>query len=125
MPLESITQTRPLPRFHFICGECDSISLDNITIASGAGLIVDGMVAGIVTATGKWKIHDPAATDGTENAAGIIVDNHNATSAERIAAAVVRHAEVSAANLTWKTGITNEQKATALALLKTHGIIAR
>ena len=125
MPLESIVTSRPFPPSHFVCGELDTISLENITIASGAGLIVDGTVAGIVTATGKWKIHDPAATDGTENAAGIIVDNHNATSAERIAAAVVRHAEVSSANLTWKTGITNEQKATALALLKTHGIIAR
>lgn len=125
MPLESITQTRPLPRFHFICGECDSISLDNVTIASGAGLISDGTVAGIVTATGKWKIHDPAATDGTENAFGIIVGNHNATSEAREAVAVVRHAEVALPNLIWKSGMTSEQKTTALAALKTHGIIAR
>lgn len=125
MPLESIVTTRPFQPYHFVCGEIDTISLENVTIASGAGLISDGTVAGIVTATGKWKIHDPAATDGTENAAGIIVDNHNATSADRIAAAVVRHAEVASVNLVWKTGITDAQKTTALAALKTHGIIAR
>jgi len=38
-----------------------------------------GTVLGMVTATGLWEILDPVAGDGSENAAGILWDDANAT----------------------------------------------
>ena len=47
-------------------------SRDQVTVAAGQNLLVLGTVVGIETATAKVKQIDPAATDGTEVAVGIL-----------------------------------------------------
>ena len=101
-------------------------SRDEITIASGSGEIEIGEVLGKVTTTGKYKPLAPAATDGTQTAARISLQNADATAADAVRVVVLsRHAEVVRQALIWPAGITDSQKAAALAQLETAGIVAR
>lgn len=101
-------------------------SRDEVTIASGSGEIEIGEVLGKVTATGKYKPLAPAASDGTQTAARISLQNADATAADASRVVVLsRHAEVVRQALIWPAGITDSQKATALAQLETAGIVAR
>lgn len=101
-------------------------SRDEVTIASGSGEIEIGEVLGKVTATGKYKPLAPAATDGTQTAARVSLQNADATAADAVRVVVLsRHAEVVRQALVWPAGITDNQKATALAQLETAGIVAR
>lgn len=76
------------------------ISREEITIASGAGVLQAGTILGKVTASGKYIAYSDAAADGSETAAGILYGQVDATSADAKAVAVVRHAEVKSALLT-------------------------
>ncbi len=83
-----------------------SKSRETITVLAGQDLQA-GAVLGKVTASGKYKALDPAAVDGSE------------------AAAVVRLAEVNAAELVWPDGITAGEQTTALGQLAALTVIAR
>jgi Bacteriophage lambda head decoration protein D len=87
--------------------------------------VQDGAVLGKVTASGKYKALDPAAADGSQSAAGILYDAVDASAADAEGVAVVRLAEVNAAELVWPAGITAGQKTTALGQLAALTIIAR
>ena len=101
-------------------------SRDEVTVASGSGEIEIGEVLGKVTATGLYKPLAPAASDGTQTAARISLQNADATAADAVRVVVLsRHAEVVRQALVWPVGITDSQKATALAQLETAGIVAR
>jgi hypothetical protein len=101
-------------------------SRDEVTVASGAGVITPGHVLGKVTATGKYVPLAPAASDGSQIAARISLQNANATSADATRVVVLsRLAEVVAQALVWPVGITANQKTAALAQLETAGIVAR
>ena len=101
-------------------------SRDEVTIASGAGLITPGHVLGKVTATGKYVPVAPAASDGSQIAARVSLQYANATSADAPRTVVLsRLAEVVGASLVWPVGITTNQKAAALSQLETAGIVAR
>lgn len=76
-------------------------SRDNITIASGAGVIAPGTVLGKVTATGKYVASAVGASDGSEVAAAINVYPVDATSADVEVAAITRAAEVNGNILTY------------------------
>ena len=104
--------------------EDNNYSRDDITVASGQTLSL-GAVIGKVTASGEYAEHNPGASDGTENAAGIILADCDASSAAADSVALVREAIIGADNLVWRTGATDQQKADALADLKALGIIAR
>jgi hypothetical protein len=80
---------------------------------------------GKITASGKYKALDPAAVDGSEAAAGILYDAVDASAADAEGIAIVRLAEVNAAELIWPAGITAPQQATALGELAALNIIAR
>lgn len=99
-------------------------SFDQATIATGASLTA-GSVLGKVTASGKYKIHDSAAADGTETAAAILWANVDATSADQQATIVSRDAEVAKGGLTFKSGMSAANKKAALADLESLGIVAR
>lgn len=91
---------------------------DTVTIASGSGILDRNTVLGKVTATGKWKILAPGASDGTQNAAGILMTLVDATSADAVAVAMTRGpAIVNPDGCVWPVGITTNQKTTALASL--------
>jgi hypothetical protein len=100
------------------------ISRETITILSGQNLST-AAVLGKVTASGKYKVLDPAAVDGSEVAAGILYDAIDASAADAEGVAIVRLAEVNAAELVWPAGITGPEQTTALGELAALDIIAR
>ncbi len=97
------------------------------TIADGAADFAAGDSFDIVVAegSGKYKELDPAATDGSDVAAGILYDALDASSADAAGVGIVRNAEVNAAELVWKTGMTAGEIATATEGLAALEIIAR
>ena len=100
-------------------------SRDRVTVASGQNLPL-GTVLGIVTASGKYKQIDPSAEDGTQVAAGVLLQACDATLIDRDDGLVVaRHAIVASNAVVWPVGITTEQKAAAIAALEARGILIR
>ena len=100
-------------------------SRDRVTIASGQTLAL-WTVVGVVTATSKLKALDPAATDGTEIARGVIANDVDAALADRDDGLLIaRHALVARSALVWPSGITAELKAVAEAQLRAIGILVR
>ena len=92
-------------------------SRDLATVAAGQNLQL-GAIVGRDSTTGKLKALDPAATDGTEVAVGILHAALPASADVRNGVAFVRLAEVAAARL---TGLD----AAAIADLKTRHLIVR
>ena len=100
-------------------------SRDRVTVASGQNLPL-GTVLGIVTASGKYKQIDPSAEDGSQVAAGVLLQTCDATLADRDNGLVVaRHAIVSDHALQWPEAITAAEKASAIAQLKALGVLVR
>ncbi|QDX23811.1 head decoration protein [Pandoraea pnomenusa] len=100
-------------------------SRDRVTVASGQNLPL-GTVIGIVTATGKVTRIDPSATDGTQVAAGVLLQACDATLADRDDGLIVaRHAIVADHALAWPAAITNAEKLSAVAQLKALGVLVR
>lgn len=100
-------------------------SRDDDTLASGSGVVIVGTVLGMVTATGKYKPLAPAANDGTQSAAAIILQHADATSADVPIVNLKRRAQVVLQALIWPVGINPTQQAAALAALEIRGIVAR
>ncbi|MDH0899030.1 head decoration protein [Comamonas aquatica] len=100
-------------------------SRDRVTVASGQNLPL-GTVVGIVTATAKFKQLDPSAEDGTQVAAGVLLQACDASLLERDDGLVVaRHAIVADHALQWPEAITAAEKALAIAQLKALGVLVR
>lgn len=100
-------------------------SRDEDTLASGSGVVVTGTVLGKVTASGKFKPLAPAASDGSQTAAAIILQYADATAADVRVVNLKRRAQVVLQALVWPVGITDAQKAAALTQLELLGIKAR
>jgi hypothetical protein len=100
------------------------ISRETITVLSGQTL-QPGAVLGKVTASGEHKVLAPAAVDGSEVAAAILYGAVNASGGDAEGVAILRLAEVNAAELVWPDGIEPAEKATALGELAALNIIAR
>ena len=82
--------------------EADShYSREEVTIASGAGELVSGTVLGKITASGKYTPVTVAAADGSENAAGVLLEDADASSADVAAVIIARDAIVSNQGLTY------------------------
>lgn len=103
-----------------------TISREEILIAGGQNLQA-GAVLGKITASGKYKAYDNAASDGSQTVAGILFGAVDASDvAEARGTAIVRNAEVNAAELVWLDSLDSGEQETALAALKsTLGIIPR
>jgi hypothetical protein len=100
-------------------------SRDRFTVAAGQNLAL-GAAVGSVTATGQVKALDPAASDGSEVPAGVLLAPIGATLTDRPDGLIVaRHAVVADTALVWPARITGAQKSAALATLKSLGILAR
>ena len=85
-----------------------------------------GAVVGIVTATGKVKQVDPSATDGTQYAAGVLMQAIDAVLIDREDGLMVaRHAIVADHALTWPAAITAAEKLSAIQQLKSLGVLIR
>lgn len=95
------------------------------TVAAGQNLEL-GVVVGRVTASGKLKRLDPAATDGSQIAVGLLLGACDATLIDRDDALLLAHHGIVASQaVVWPTGITPEQQATATAALEARGILIR
>jgi hypothetical protein len=100
-------------------------SRDVATVAAGQNLVL-GTVVGRETATAKFKALDPAATDGTEVAAGVLAADVDATLIDRDDALLIaRHAIVARSALVWPAGITPTEQAAAITQLETRGVLVR
>lgn len=101
------------------------ISRDEITIASGQGVLVAGTVLGKVTATGKYIAYDDNNSDGSQTAAAILYATVDATSADAKAVGIVRYAEIWRDRLLWASTVAAGEKTTAYADLAALGIVLR
>ena len=100
-------------------------SRDQVTVASGQTLPL-GAVVGIVTTTGKVKQIDPSATDGSQYAAGVLMQPCDAALIDREDGLMVaRHAIVADHALTWPAAITVAEKQAAVLQLKSLGVLIR
>lgn len=100
-------------------------SRDQITVGAGQNLPL-GTVVGLVTATGKIKQIDPSATDGSQYAAGVLMQAVDATLIDREDGLMLaRHAIVADHALAWPAAITAAEKQAAIAQLKSLGILVR
>jgi hypothetical protein len=99
---------------------------DTVTIASGAGKLESGTVLGKITTGGKFTALAPAATNGSQNAAGILWDAVDASTADAAAVVVLRGpAIVNRHEIIWPDGATEAQITAATTALATIGIILR
>ncbi len=93
-------------------------------VEAGQDLAI-GTVVGKKTADGKVVQIDFSASDGSENAYGVLAANCDATDADTEAVVIVRDAIVAPSKLVWPDGATEAQKNTALDQLAARGIITR
>ena len=100
-------------------------SRDRVTVAAGQTLPL-GTVLGQITATGKVKQIDPSATDGTQYAAGVLMQSCDAALIDREDGLMVaRHAIVADHALVWPVAITLAEKQSAVLQLKSLGVLVR
>lgn len=99
----------------------------NFTITNVGGTTVAGdrYTVTVSQLTVKYLVLTPAATDGSQRAAGILIADTDATSADTACPVLTRLAEVNSNELVWPGGITAAQKDIALAQLAKLGIISR
>lgn len=103
--------------------EDNHYSRKKVTILSGS--VVSCLeVMGQVTASGKYVPLDPAASDGREVAAGIMVAAVDASGGDTAGVIIERHAMMATANLVWPDGIDAGQKTAAIADLEALGVKA-
>lgn len=113
---------------HYTVGAAAFATQIKFTIADGATDFVagDGFDITIAAGSGKWKKHVNGAVDGTETAAGILLDTRDATSADTKAVIVDGPATIAALELTWDTSVDDDtKKNAALASLAALGIQTR
>ncbi|MBO6883861.1 MAG: head decoration protein [Marivita sp.] len=97
-----------------------------VTIASGAGKLEPGTVLGKITTGGKFTALAPAATNGSQNAAGILWDKVDASAADVSSVVILRGpAIVNRYEIIWPDGATEAQITAATTALATIGIILR
>lgn len=107
----AVAYTNPQINFTIADGSSDFIVGDSFTIAVAAG-------------SGKYVPLDPAAVNGSQVAAGIMVDAVDATSADALGVIINGDSLVATDNLVWPAEISAGDKATAIAQLAAIGIKA-
>lgn len=118
------TQTEGTLAADHLVVEIDRLSRDTVTVVSGQNLVA-GAVVGKITASGKYKEYDNAAVDGSETAAGVLVDAVDASAADTLGVITARLSEVRLAALTWKSGMSQGDKDAGVVDLAALFVIAR
>ena len=99
---------------------------ETVTIASGAGKLEPGTVLGKITTGGKFTTLTPGASNGSQNAAGVLWDGVDATLADAPGVVLIRGpAIVNRHEIAFPTGATEPQIAAATAALAALGIVLR
>ncbi len=100
-------------------------SRDRVSVAAGQVLAL-GTVIGMITTTGKVKQLDPSATDGSQFAAGVLLQACDAHLADRDDGLIVaRHAIVADHALVFPVEIAGAEKLAIIQQLKNLGILVR
>jgi len=97
----------------------------NLTVADGANDWDIGDIIHVTVTGGDYSILAPAATDGTQHAAGILYAGVDASAADTPCVVIVRDIEANSNEITWPAGITAAQKAVATNQLNARGIFLR
>lgn len=97
-------------------------SRDTITVAAGQKLVL-GQVLGMVG--DKAVALNPAGTDGSEVAVGILLHDTDSTVGVVDAVMVARNVTVSDQYVVWPAGISTTQINTAVAQLQALGVVIR
>lgn len=99
----------------------------NFTLLDGSTDFVagDSLLVTVAAGSGKYKLREVSATDGSQVAAGVLFDTVDATSADAKGVAILRDAEVNEAMLVHFTGATGTDLTSAITELASKGIIAR
>lgn len=112
----------------YIVSEANASRSREVVVIAG-GVAADynpGTVLGQITASKKFTILTPGATDGSQNAAAIYYGFGDAlANGDLRAAAHVRDMEANGLFLTWPAGITAPQLSAAMAALTALGILVR
>jgi len=99
---------------------------ETVTLASGAGKLAPGTVLGKVTTGGKYTVLTPAATNGSQTAAGILWDKADATDADAFGVVLVRGPAIANRHeLIWPEAATEAQITAATTALAALGIVLR
>lgn len=98
-------------------------SRENVVLVSGQDLPA-GAVLGQISSGGKYTALDQAASDGSQTAAGILINATDASTADTPVAIIRRDAEVNLYQLDWGTQSQTEQD-TGIEELENLGIICR
>ena len=99
---------------------------DTVTIASGAGKLEPGTVLGKITTGGKFTKLTPAATNGSQNAAGILWAGVDASAADALGVVILRGpALVNRHEIIWPEGASEAQITAATTALGALGVILR
>jgi hypothetical protein len=99
---------------------------ETVTLASGAGRLAPGTVLGRITTGGKYTVLTPGASNGSQNAAGILWGPADATDADAPGVVLVRGpALVNRHEIVWPEAATEGQIATATTALAALGILLR
>jgi len=99
---------------------------DTVTIASGAGKLEPGSMLGKITTGGKYTVLTPGASNGSQNAAGILWAGVEATDADAPGVVILRGpAIVNRHEIIWPDGATEAQITAATTALAALGIILR
>ena len=99
---------------------------ETVTIASGAGKLEPGTVLGRITTGGKYTSFAPGASNGSQNASGILWDSVDASAADAPGVVLLRGPAIANRHdLVWPDGATETQITTATTALASIGIILR
>ena len=99
---------------------------ETVTLVSGAGKLAPGTVLGRITSGGKYTVLTPGASNGSQNAAGILWGPADATDADAPGVVLLRGpAIVNRHEIVWPERITEGQANTAITALAALGIILR
>ena len=101
-----------------------SISRAEVVFAQ-SGVIEPGTVLGQVTATKKYAVLDVAETDGSQVAVAVNYARIDATNGDVAGVISARDSELKKDQLIWPAGITEPQKAAAIAQLEVKHLIVR
>jgi hypothetical protein len=93
-------------------------SRDQIVVAAGADLASGTVLGGPIGSTDEYAAYDPDGADGSETVAGVLYEAAAAADAAVGAVLIARGAEVAADRLVWPDGISDGDKATAIAALE-------
>ena len=99
---------------------------ETVTLASGAGKLAPGTVLGKITTGGKYTGLAPGATNGSQNAAGILWGAVDAIDADALGVVILRGPAIANRHeIIWPEAATEAQITTATTALAALGIILR